>query len=59
MIVRHVMVSLLIREYANATCSDCKKEASQEPEGKVWVVWQDTLMYCPACARHKGIDQRD
>ncbi len=57
MIVRNVMVSLLIREHPEAYCNDCQKKESQEPEEKVWTVWNETMMYCPTCTREEGIDR--
>ena len=59
MAVRHISVLQLLRIKPNAECCDCSREIDGAPESEVWTISNNSLIYCPKCARYEGIGSED
>jgi hypothetical protein len=57
--VQHVKPSVLIQKYPNAACANCRQEAYEDSEDRLWTIWTPAMYYCPTCASDEGIGPND
>ena len=48
-----ISASNLVKVDQEAHCWNCGIEAKEAPDQQAWSIWNDDVIYCPACAERK------
>lgn len=50
-----IPVSNLLTLFPQAECCDCGRNPEDDAENTPWVIYHESIIYCPKCAKYENI----